>query len=96
MIPVSNEEWTQWKPWKMSLVVKIVGRKVNFRLLENKLNRIWAKGGRLQPCVVRRPSDGGQPLFGGAEVAAVLPYECRESAKSSSVNSHSLASQRTL
>lgn len=48
-IRVTETELADWSvPWKKALVVTLQGKKVNFRVLENKLNRDWAREGTLQ------------------------------------------------
>lgn len=45
-IPVSNDELRTWsKPWKNPMIVKVLGKKVNFKLLENEIRRSWVKEG---------------------------------------------------
>lgn len=49
IINVSDKELMDWsEPWKLTLVVDIMGKKVNFRVLENKLNRDWAREGSIK------------------------------------------------
>lgn len=49
VINVSDEELKDWcEPWKLTLVVNIMGKKVNFRVLENKVGRDWAKEGTIK------------------------------------------------
>lgn len=49
VINVSDRELMDWsEPWKLTLVVNIMGKKVNFRVLENKLNRDWAREGSIK------------------------------------------------
>lgn len=48
-IKVSDSELDKWsEPWKEALVVSLLGKKVNFRMLENKLQRDWARKGTIQ------------------------------------------------
>lgn len=48
-IPITEEELhTLSKPWKNSLIVKVLGKRVNFKLLESKLRRSWVKEGTLK------------------------------------------------
>lgn len=48
-IRVSESELEDWsKPWKGALVVSLLGKRVSFRVLENKLKRDWARKGTLQ------------------------------------------------
>lgn len=45
----SDSELDKWsEPWKEALVVSLLGKKVNFRMLENKLQRDWARKGTIQ------------------------------------------------
>jgi hypothetical protein len=45
----TDEEWMDWsKPWKHSLIVKVLGRNINFKVLENKLQKTWARSGTIQ------------------------------------------------
>lgn len=46
VVPLTNEEWESWsEPWKHTLVVKVLGKRVSFRIIESKLQRSWIKGG---------------------------------------------------
>lgn len=48
-IRVSDAELADWsEPWKEALVVTLMGKKVSFRVLENKLNRDWGRKGSLK------------------------------------------------
>lgn len=48
-IPLSDEEIGLWsKPWRNTLIVKVLGKRVNFRLLENRLLRSWQKNGTIK------------------------------------------------
>lgn len=48
-IKVSDEELLKWsEQWERTLVINVLGRKVNFRALENKLNREWARDGKIK------------------------------------------------
>lgn len=45
-ITVSDEELMEWsKQWRLTLVVHVLGKKVNYRMLENKIKRDWARTG---------------------------------------------------
>lgn len=33
------------KPWRKGLIVKLLGRKIGYRALENRLNQLWVKNG---------------------------------------------------
>lgn len=46
VIPVSDEELNEWSNhWSKTLVINVLGKRVNYRALENKLKREWAKVG---------------------------------------------------
>lgn len=46
---VSDKELIEWsQQWNLTLIINVMGRKVNFRALENKLNRDWARTGPIQ------------------------------------------------
>ena len=48
-IPLSDEELKQWsKPWRNTLIVKVLGKRVNFKLLESRLQRYWVKNGTMK------------------------------------------------
>lgn len=48
-ILVSDKELNEWsQQWNLTLIINVMGRKVNFRALENKLNRDWARTGPIQ------------------------------------------------
>lgn len=67
VIPLSDEELTLWfKPWRNSLIVKVLGKRVNFKMLEYKVQRSWVKEGLIKITdmtddfhVVRVSSEGG-------------------------------------
>lgn len=42
VIPLSVEERLCW-PWKQGLIVKLLRRKISFKALENRLNKLWVK-----------------------------------------------------
>lgn len=47
-IPYTDEELEEWaKPWKNTLIVKVMGKRVNFRMLENKLRKEWVQHGTM-------------------------------------------------
>lgn len=47
-MPVSREEYESWcNRWKMSLIVNVLGKKVGFKTMENKLQRTWARIGKI-------------------------------------------------
>lgn len=46
---ISEEEYKEWcKPWKGSLIVNVLRKRVGFKVMENKLNRDWAKSGPIK------------------------------------------------
>lgn len=48
-ILVSDEELKKWcTSWNRTLIVNVLGKKVNYRALENKLNRDWARAGKIK------------------------------------------------
>lgn len=74
-IRVSEKELADWSvPWKGALVVSLLGKKVSFRVLENKLKRDWARKGTLEITDLPRnfyvvkfsaPEDYKHALFNG-------------------------------
>nr|KYP72588.1 hypothetical protein KK1_005184 [Cajanus cajan] len=48
IIPVSQEEFEEWcAPWRKSLVINVLGRKISYKMLDNKVQREWAKMGAM-------------------------------------------------
>lgn len=48
-IEVSDKEILEWsEQWKQTLIINVLGKKVNFRALEFKLNRDWARTGKIK------------------------------------------------
>lgn len=48
-IPLSDEEISPWfKPWKNSYIVKVLGRRVNFKLLKARLHGLWKNKGLMK------------------------------------------------
>lgn len=48
-ITYTEDELESWaKPWRNTLIVKVLGKKVNFRTLENKLRREWEVNGTMK------------------------------------------------
>lgn len=48
-ILVSDKELNDWsQQWNLTLIINVMGRKVNCRALENKLKRDWARSGPIQ------------------------------------------------
>lgn len=49
VIPLSDEEWQSWsQPWQKTLVVKVLGRTISFRVLESFLQCRWIKHGTIK------------------------------------------------
>ncbi|RYR43110.1 hypothetical protein Ahy_A08g039539 [Arachis hypogaea] len=47
-IPVSKEEFEEWyKPWKNALMVKVLGKRVSFSFMEQRLRRDWEGKGKI-------------------------------------------------
>ncbi|KAL4359576.1 hypothetical protein AHAS_Ahas08G0091200 [Arachis hypogaea] len=47
-IPVAKEEFEEWcKPWKNALMVKLLGKRVTFAFMEQRLRRDWEKKGKI-------------------------------------------------
>lgn len=47
-IPVKLEEFKEWCiPWMNLLIVKVMGKKVNYQMMMNRLNRDWARKGSI-------------------------------------------------
>ncbi|RYR65034.1 hypothetical protein Ahy_A03g011031 [Arachis hypogaea] len=47
-IPVSKEEFEEWcKPWKNALMVKVLGKRVTFAFMEQRLRRDWEGKGKI-------------------------------------------------
>lgn len=48
-VDLSKEELEAWsKPWRNTLIVKVLGKKVSFRMLEGKLRKSWLLHGDLR------------------------------------------------
>ncbi|RYR66262.1 hypothetical protein Ahy_A03g012245 [Arachis hypogaea] len=44
IIKVTQEEFEEWcKPWRASLIVKVLGKRVNLGFMEQRLKRKWVK-----------------------------------------------------
>ncbi|KAK7275492.1 hypothetical protein RIF29_16611 [Crotalaria pallida] len=55
-ITVTKEEFDSWcKPWRSSLMVKVLGKRVNPRIIENKINRDWVRNGTAK--IIEMPRD---------------------------------------
>ncbi|XP_057746113.1 uncharacterized protein LOC130965362 [Arachis stenosperma] len=49
VVEVSLEEYDQWcKPWKLSLIVKLLGKSLGFRAMEAWIRRTWSRNGDLK------------------------------------------------
>ncbi|XP_057746431.1 uncharacterized protein LOC130965690 [Arachis stenosperma] len=47
-IPVSKEEFEEWcKPWKNTLMVKVLGKRVTFAFMKQRLQRDWEGKGKI-------------------------------------------------
>lgn len=56
VIPISREEYESWcDKWKMSLIVNVLGKKVGFKTVESKLQRTWARHGKIS--IIDMPQD---------------------------------------
>lgn len=42
-------------PWKWVFLVKVIGKKVNIKIIENLLNREWVVKGRIK--IINLPND---------------------------------------
>lgn len=66
IIHVSDDELKDWsKPWRLTLVVNVMGKKLNYRVLENKINRDWAIKGHVK--IIDMPRGFYAVLFDSAE-----------------------------
>lgn len=46
VVPISLEEYDEWcRPWKYTLVVKLLGKNIGFRWMNQRIHRMWAKEG---------------------------------------------------
>lgn len=53
-VPVEEcREW--WQPWRRALVVKVLGRRFSFHVLEHRLLDLWGMGGKLE--IIDLPND---------------------------------------
>lgn len=49
VIHVTDAELKEWcNPWLLTLVVNVLGKNINYRVLENKIQRDWANKGRVK------------------------------------------------
>lgn len=48
VIQVTDDDLKEWcEAWSLTLVVNVLGKKINFRILENKIRRDWARKGKV-------------------------------------------------
>jgi hypothetical protein len=48
VIPLDDDELDQWaKPWKKTLIVNTLGKRIHYKVLENYLRRNWSKKGNI-------------------------------------------------
>ena len=48
-IEVSLEEFEEWcHPWKATLIVKLLGKRIGFRIMDSWIRRIWARKGEIK------------------------------------------------
>lgn len=48
-IQITDKELVEWsEPWNQTLIINVMGKKVNYRALEYKLTKDWAKGGTIK------------------------------------------------
>lgn len=46
VIPISLEEYDEWcRPWKYTLVVKLLGKNIGFRWMNQRIHRLWDREG---------------------------------------------------
>lgn len=61
-VKITNEEFSDWcKPWKGSLMVILLGKKIGFCMMETKLNIVWARKGSIK--IIDVPRNYFQVLF---------------------------------
>lgn len=55
-IPITAEEFEEWRePWKNTLIVNVLGKRMSYKMMENKLQRHWLKTGSIR--IVDLPQD---------------------------------------
>jgi hypothetical protein len=48
VIPLTDPEWKNWSnPWQKTLFVNTLGKKINFKVIENSLRKRWTKKGSI-------------------------------------------------
>ncbi|KAG4990990.1 hypothetical protein JHK82_024469 [Glycine max] len=61
-VKITNEEFSDWcKPWKGSLMVILLGKKIGFCMMETNLNIVWAIKGSIK--IIDVPRNYFQVLF---------------------------------
>lgn len=49
VISISDEELAMWSaPWRNTLVIQVLGKRVSFKTIENKLHHTWTKNGGIK------------------------------------------------
>lgn len=49
VVPISLEEYEEWcRPWKFSLVVKLLGKRIGFKWMNQRLHHLWARNGEIK------------------------------------------------
>lgn len=48
IIPSTEEEKHLWRPWKRTLIIKLLGKRIGFGFLKKKIDAIWANKGITQ------------------------------------------------
>ncbi|XP_027368417.1 uncharacterized protein LOC113874394 [Abrus precatorius] len=73
-IEVLQEESKEWcKPWRGSLIVKVFGKRIHPRILENKLKRDWVRAGSIK--IIDLPRDYYIVSFTDENDYKHAPYE---------------------
>ncbi|PNY01876.1 hypothetical protein L195_g025179 [Trifolium pratense] len=48
-IPLQDNEWDQWShSWEKTLIVTLMGKRANFKILENYIQKQWTKNGKVK------------------------------------------------
>ncbi|XP_057444295.1 uncharacterized protein LOC130736485 [Lotus japonicus] len=49
VVPISLEEYEEWcRPWKFSLVIKLLGKKIGFKWMNQRIHQLWAREGDMK------------------------------------------------
>ncbi|XP_057441868.1 uncharacterized protein LOC130733658 [Lotus japonicus] len=49
VVPISLEEYEEWcRPWKYSLVIKLLGKRIGFKWMNQRIHHFWAREGDLK------------------------------------------------